>query len=142
MSFSYTTYENGNPENRANFTAITEIPPSVVDILKRVLVIDCGTTDHINSNQTSFRNYRTFETDRAIYTGRGTIYTYGMGVIELFAKQKKSLPRKITLDNMLHVPSSHYKSDLHIMSPTKRSILTSQYAYAPSHLQQSTVCSV
>lgn len=105
MSLSYATYENRNPEHRANFKAITDIPSSAVDTLKSVWVVDSGTTDHMNSNQTSFKTYRTFETAKAIYTGGGTIYAYGVGVIELFAKQKEGPPRKITLHNVLHVPS-------------------------------------
>lgn len=105
MSLSYATYENRNPEHQANFKAITDIPSSAVDTLKIVWVIDSGTTDHMNSNQTSFKTYQTFETAKAIYTGGGTIYAYGVGVIELFAKPKEGPPRKVTLHNVLHVPS-------------------------------------
>lgn len=59
----------------------------------------------MNSNQTFFKAYRIFKTAKAIFTGRGTIYTYGIRVIELFAKQKEGPPRKITLHNVLDVPS-------------------------------------
>ena len=66
MSLSYSTYENEDLEHRANFKTITEIPSSDVDTLKSVWVIDSCTTDHMNSNQTNFKTYWTFETAKAI----------------------------------------------------------------------------
>ena len=36
MFLRYTTYENGNPEDRANFKTITDIPFSAVYTLKSV----------------------------------------------------------------------------------------------------------
>ncbi len=74
MSPSYSTYENGNLEHHVNYKVITDILSSAVDTLKSVWVIDSGTTDHMNSNQTSFKTYQTFETAKSIYTGGGTIY--------------------------------------------------------------------
>ena len=74
MSISYATYKNGNSEHRANLKTITDIFFSSVDILKSVLVIDSGTTDHMNSNQMSFKNYRTFKTAKAIYTDGSIIH--------------------------------------------------------------------
>ena len=59
----------------------------------------------MNSNRTSLKTYRIFETAKAIYTSGGSIYAYGVGEIELFAKQKEGPPQKITLHNVLHVPS-------------------------------------
>ena len=59
----------------------------------------------MKSNQTSFKTYQTFATDKAIYTSGDTIYTYGIGVIELFSKQKENPPLKVTPHHLLHLLS-------------------------------------
>lgn len=82
---------------------MANISSSAVDTLKSVWVIDSSTTDHMNSNQTSFKTHWSFETVKAIYTGGETIYGYVIRVTELFSKQKEGPPRKITLQNLLNV---------------------------------------
>lgn len=86
MSLSYITYKNKNLENCTNFKPITDIFSSVIDTLKNVWVIDSDITNYINSNQTSFKTYRIFETRKPIYTIRSTILAYKVWIIELFAK--------------------------------------------------------
>lgn len=67
--------------------------------------MDPGTTDHMSANRTAFKSYQAFKVAKPIFTGGGTIYAHGQGKIELFAKQQSGSPQKITLHNVLHVPS-------------------------------------
>lgn len=58
-----------NPRHYANFKAVTNISSSTVDLLRNAWVMNSGTTDHMNANRTTFKNYQTFKVPKAIYIG-------------------------------------------------------------------------
>lgn len=102
---NFMTLSSAIPRHDANPRVVTNGPSSAADLLRSVWVMDSGTTDHMSANPTTFKSYQAFKVAKPIYTGGGTIYAHGQGKIELFAKQQSGSSQKITLHNVLHVPS-------------------------------------